>query len=84
MNDIIKNQFARWLQKVLYNKKPLLNGIRNAQMSGILQFSIFSKKYFSASLRPLANTFFKCHNPKGIKFFVKLSLELSYIRPYQT
>ena len=58
----------------------------NKKGPNVWNSSIFNivKKNFSALLRPLANTFFKCHNPERIKFFVKLSLELSYIRPYQT
>ena len=51
--------------------------IRNSSIFNIL------KKNYSASLRPLANTIFKCHNPKGIKFLIKLSLELSHIRQYK-
>ena len=42
---------------------------RDTNIRNFLSLNIFKKKLLSF-IRPVANSIFKCHNPKGIKFIV--------------
>ena len=45
-------------------------------------FNIFRKSILKF-IRPSANSFFNCHNPKGIKFITRLRLGLSHLREHK-
>ena len=45
-------------------------------------FNIFRRSILKF-IRPSANSFFNCHNPKGIKFITRLRLGLSHLREHK-
>ena len=53
------------------------HNIRNSS-----SFNIFKKRILKF-IRPSANSFFNCHNPKGIKFIIRLRLGLSHLREHK-
>ena len=53
------------------------HNIRNSSSFNIFRRSILK------FIRPSANSFFNCHNPKGIKFITRLRLRLSHLREHK-
>ena len=53
------------------------HNIRNSSSFNIFRRSILK------FIRPSANSFFNCHNPKGIKFTTRLRLRLSHLREHK-
>ena len=53
------------------------HNIRNSSSFNIFRRSILK------FIRPSANSFFNCHNPKGIKFITRLRLGLSHFREHK-
>ena len=51
--------------------------IRNSSSSSIF------KRNLLKFIRPSANSIYKCHNPKGIKFITRLRLGLSHLREHK-
>ena len=43
----------------------------------------FFRKSILKFIRPSTNSFFNCHNPKGIKFITRLRLDLSHLREHK-
>ena len=65
--------------KILFFHLLLLNGITWTLILETLRvFSVFKKKIFNF-IRPSLNSFFHCHNPKGIKLVTRLGRGLSYL-----
>ena len=62
---------------LVYNPNKLDHNIRNSS-----SFSIFRKTILKF-IRPSANNFFNCHNPKGIKFITRLRLGLDHLREHK-
>ena len=59
---------------------PFLYGISQTQISQIIQISISSVQItYENQLRPVANSIFKEHNPKEIRFLARLGIEVSHL-----
>ena len=70
-HTFFKNSF---FPSTIIEWNKLDHNIRNSS-----SFNIFRKSILKF-IRPSANRFFDCHNPKGIKFITRLRLDLSHLR----
>ena len=70
----LKNSF---FPSTIIEWNKLDHNIRNSS-----SFNIFSKSILKF-IRQSANSFFDCHNPKGMKFITRLRLGLSHLREHK-
>ena len=73
-HTFLKNPF---LPSTIIEWNKLDRNIRNSS-----SFNIFRKSILKF-IRPSANSFFDCRNPKGIKFITRLRLGLSHLREHK-
>ena len=73
-HSFFKNSF---FPSTIIEWNNLDHNIRNSSSFNIFRRSIL--KFF----RPSANSFFNCHNLKGIKFITRMRLGLSHLREYK-
>ena len=74
--DILFLKSSFFLSTIIeWNK--LDHNIRNSSSLNIFRKSILK------FIRPSSNSFFNCHNPKGIIFFTRLLLGLSHLREHK-
>ena len=73
-HSFLKNSF---FPSTVIEWNDLDHNIRNSSSFNIFRRSILK------FIRPSANSFFNCHNPKGIKFITRLRLGLSHLREHK-
>ena len=73
-HSFLKNSF---FPSTIIEWNNLDHNIRNSSSFNIFRRSILK------FIRPSANSFFNCHNPKGIKFITRLRLGLSHLREHK-
>ena len=73
-HTFLKNSF---FPSTIIEWNKLYHNIRNSSSSIIFRKSILK------FIRPSANSFFDCHNPKGIKFITRLRLGLCHLREHK-
>ena len=73
-HSFLKNSF---FPSTIIAWNNLDHNIRNSS-----SFNIF-RKCILKFIRPSANSFFNCHNPKGIKFITRLRLGLNHLREHK-
>ena len=73
-HSFFKNSF---FPSTIIEWNNLDHNIRNSSSFNIFRRSILK------FIRPSANSFFNCHNPKGIKFITRLRLGLSHLREHK-
>ena len=73
-HTFLKNSF---FASTIIEWNKLDHNIKNSNCSNIFRKSILK------FIRPSANSFFDCHNPKGIKFITRLRLGLSHLREHK-
>ena len=72
--NFFKNSF---FPSVIAEWNNLDLGIRNSESINIFKKSILN------FIRPIPNSTFNCHNPRGIKFITRLRLGLSHLREHK-
>ena len=67
---------------ILSSRQLLLNRITYHNIRNSSSFNIFRKSILKF-IRPSTNSFFNCHNLKGMKFITRLRLGLSHLREHK-
>ena len=72
------NFFKNWIfPSVILEWNKLVSDIRNLK-----SLSLFKSRILKF-IRPVPNSVFNCHNPKGLKFLTRIRLGLSHLREHK-